>query len=486
MLAAVAFGLIVSRPSGATRTTFYVSPRGDDSSSRSWAHAWSELSGIRWDLVRPGDVVSIDGGGTACRSGLGFVAGPDAPAAGLHCGMAYRTPLRVGASGRAGSPVTVALSQQSGHDGTAVLLGGRTTALPYCDQRDHVQAGVAGRSGIEITGRSHLVIDGRHRSGIVVYGSQTGLDLGSDDTGYVTLSNLEIFDNGIAERWQHGWRSNGSGVRLAGHDITIERSLIHDNGQDEISDRSTGVPGIGHLPLHDIVIRDSWLYNRRQDPLYPGFGFNSGSQAVAEQDCTHVDGLQVWGGGLHQQRFTVESTIFGPMVSQGFYPGDRDKASFDNVTLTDVIFLNPLTHGINGDLVTSDSRTPGHWHLDRVTSYLTSQPLAGTATHGSVDLAGADSSVTRSIFVNGYFASPASFTTAKDNIYWGGEPVPGGTRVNPRFCGPAPAAGPPSFAALSAMVLRPTCELCSGRGARLAGVHDLLTKIDLLDEGASI
>jgi hypothetical protein len=478
---AVAAALPFVHLSGSGHTTYYVSRDGDDRGGRSWQHAWNELDQIRWRLVRPGDVVTIDGGSVACPSDAVPQAGLDPPGARPTCGMVYRTPLVVAASGRLGAPVTVALSTDPGHDGTAVVQGGRTTPLPYCNQETYDQSGTELPAGIAIRGRMHVVIDGRHRSGIVVQGARTGVDLLSDRTSFVTLRNLEISDNGVAQRWATGWRSDGEGIALAGHDITIERSLVHDNGQDEVKDRSTGVPGIGHLPLHDIVIKDSWLYNRRESPLYPGYGFNSGGQAVPAQDCTHVDGVQIWGGGLHQERFTVEGTIFGPFIAQGFYPGDRDRASFDDVTLTDVLFLDPETHGVNGDAVASDRTTPGNWRIDRVTSYLSREPLAGTLSHGSIDLSGSGHSLTRSIFVNGYFAVPTAFAAASGNLFWGGEAVPGGTSADPQFVGPELGTGPASFAALTAVVLRPTCALCSGRGATTAGVADLLSRIDRSD-----
>ncbi|MDX6205698.1 MAG: hypothetical protein QOF39_1755 [Frankiales bacterium] len=477
---AVAVVLPFLHPPGSGHTTYYVSRGGDGSSGRSWQHAWNELGQIRWNLVQPGDLVMIDGGSLACPSNAAE-AGLDSAEALHPCGMTYRTSLVVASSGRLGAPVTIALSTERGRDGTVVLQGGRTTALPFCNQRTYRQSGTELPAGIAIRGRTHVVIDGRHRSGIVVRGARAGVDLLSDRTSFVTLRNLEISDNGTAERWPTGWRSDGEGVSLAGHDITLERSLIHDNGQDEVQDRSTGVPGIGHLPLHDIVIKDSWLYNQRENPLYPGYGFNSGAQALPAQDCTHVDGVQIWGGGLHQERFTVLGTIFGPLIAQGFYPGDRDRASFDDVTLTDVLFLDPSEHGVNGDSIASDGTTPSGWKIDRVTSYLSPRPLAGTRSHGSIDLAGSGHSVTRSIFVNGYFAMPAAFRTATGNLFWGGDPVPGGARADPRFVGPEPGTGPASFVALTTMVLQPRCAPCLGRGATLVGVASLLARIDRLD-----
>lgn len=464
---------------GATRPTFYVSRSGDNRDGRTWATAWNEFDQVRWSELEPGSTLVIDGGRTPCPSNYDFVNhAVDRP--GLQCGMLYRTPLVVQVSGARAAPLTIRLASEPGRDGTVVIFGGRQTMLPYCDQQDYDPIGGANAAGIAIRGRSNILVDGRHRSGIMIYGALTGVDLLSDATSFVTLRNLEIFDNGIAERWSYGWKSDNPGVWLAGHDITIDRDLIHDNGQDEIQDGYTGAAS-GHAPLADIAITQSWLYGRRGHPLWPGYGFNAGSQDVAWQDCTHADGLQIWGGGLHQRRLDIQHDVFGPLLAQGVYPGDQDVASFDDVVIANTLFVNLLAHSVAGDPVAADPSTPGRWIIDQVTSYMTRQPTPGMRDHGGMDLAGAGHVLINSIFQNGYFSDSTRFASARGNLWSGGEPAPGGANIDPQFAGPLPATNAPTYAQLVAADFTPRCARCAGKGASLHRVGDLLEQIDALN-----
>jgi hypothetical protein len=50
--------------------------------------------------------------------------------------------------------------------------------------------------GITIGAHSYITFDGTKRSGIVIYGAQTGVNLNSTSAAFITRQNLEIFDNG--------------------------------------------------------------------------------------------------------------------------------------------------------------------------------------------------------------------------------------------------------------------------------------------------
>jgi hypothetical protein len=465
-------------PSNPTGATWYVSRNGSNADGKSWATGWSELANINWSVVRPGDQVLIDGGSSTCASNYDFAS----TRPGVSCGMQYQTQLTVRASGTAAAPITIRLATDAGHNGTAVVFGGRSTILPYCDQSSYSPSGTARSAGISIPGSSHVVIDGGHRSGLMIYGAQSGVDLASDSTSFVTLRNLEIFDNGTYGTWSYGYKSDGEGISLAGHDITIERDLIHDNGQDEIQDRYTGsVNNNSHAAMSNITVRDSWLYGHREHPKWAGFGFNAGAQSVASQNCTHVDGIQIWGGGLHQKNLTIDNDVFGPFLAQGVYPGDQNLTSFDNVVVSNTLFLNVLDHSIAGDSISSSSSTPGGWKIQNVTSYMTDKPVTGQNSHGKVDLSGSGHTVTKSIFYNGYFSSSSAFSTASGNVWWGGDAVPGGTQQQPGFAGPLPTTNTPSYAAITAMNLTPSCSACSGAGSPIHKAADLLSRIDSLD-----
>ena len=457
--------------------TWYVSRNGDGSSGTSWATAWSELSKINWSVVQPGDQILIDGGSTTCASNYDF-ANHTTARPGLNCGMLYQTAMTVGASGTAAAPITVRLAPDAGHNGTAVFFGGRSSMLPYCDQSSYTATGTANAAGVTIPGRTHVVIDGTHRSGIMIYGAQSGVDLASDSTGFITLRDLEIFDNGTYGTWSYGYRSDGEGISLAGHDITVDGSLIHDNGQDEIQDRYTGtINNNSHAALYNITVKDSWLYVHRDHPQFTGYGFNAGSQGVASQDCTHVDGIQIWGGGLHQKNLVIDHDVFGPLIAQGVYPGDQNAASFDQVTVTNSLFVNVLDHSIIGDSISSDSSTPGQWLIANDTAYQTTSPNTGLSSHGQVDLAGSGHTIRNSIFVDGYFWT-ATAPAASGNVWWGGDPVPGGTQQNPAFASAMPSTNSPVYSQLYGLNFTPSCSACSSAGSPMHSISDLLAAID--------
>jgi hypothetical protein len=486
-----AIGLFaVIKSFAATPTTYYVSKNGSNTGGTSWATAFNELNQINWTLINPGDTILIDGGTTACPSNYDFASHTtDRP--GLNCGMLYSTDLNVQKSGTSTLPVTIKLASEAGHAGTAVIFGGRPNMLPYCTQTSYTAGGTARSNGVTIGAFNNIVIDGTHRSGIMVYGAQHGVNFASNSTSSVTIRNFEIFDNGTFSTGapgNGGYRTDQKGVSLDGSNITIDRTLIHDNGQDEIQDEDIGGTARAHNPLHDITISSSWIYGRRDHPLWTGYGFSSGGESgaggVAGYDCTHVDGVQIFGGGPHQLNFTVKDSIFGPLLGQALYPGDQGVSTFDNVTVTNSLFIDSFLHNLAGDYMASpsDSSTPLNWKIQNVTSYYSSGGVrAGTPSHGN-GVWGGGHGITNSIFQNGYFAYTPAFTgTNSANIYFGGDPVPGATNTNPNFVGPLPATNSPGYAALAAADFTPQCTSCAGKGSSIHKPTDLLSMIDSLN-----
>jgi hypothetical protein len=249
---AVIGSYVIMHSFAATPTTYYVSKNGSNSGGTSWATAWNELNQVNWSIINPGDAIVIDGGSTACTSNYDF-ANHATNRPGLNCGMLYTTQLNIQKSGTALAPLTIKLSTEVGHNGTAVVFGGRTSALPYCTQ-NYTGTGTARTDGIvfntRAAGASYVTIDGSHRSGIMVYGAETGVNLISDNSTFDTLRNMEIFDNGIYSTFSGGgYHTDYPGVFLDGTHITVDRTLIHDNGQDEIQDNWTGATN-SHLPIN--------------------------------------------------------------------------------------------------------------------------------------------------------------------------------------------------------------------------------------------
>src|SRR5262249_52451745 len=146
------------------------------------------------------------------------------------------------------APITIRLASEAGHSGTAVLFGGRGAPLPYCPPTGYSFAPGDGL-GLYVGGPQYVTIDGGNRGGSMIYGAKQGVRFGSDAAAFITLRNMELFDNGIATQpfSNGGWNSDEEGVSLHGHDLTFERLIVHDNGQDEFQDETHGTGTLNNL-----------------------------------------------------------------------------------------------------------------------------------------------------------------------------------------------------------------------------------------------
>ncbi|MEO8285692.1 MAG: S-layer homology domain-containing protein [Chloroflexota bacterium] len=305
---------------------------GSNADGRSWSAAWNELDQIDWSSIQPGDTILLDGGGGSSQ-------------------MVYSTPLIVGASGSSSAPITIKLAPDAGRNGQAVIFGGRSTPLPYCDQPSYnYQNSGVNNIGIELGSARWVVVDGTKWSGILVKGNnQYGIHLDSGSSN-VTVRNTEITENGMAFLHNGAWRPDLPGVALSGANNLFDRTLVHDNGQDAF--QSNG--GISNFTL-----RQSWLYNSRPHPSNPSLAYNY---------CMHSDGIQVYNGGV-QSGVTIQSTILGPGLMQGTILGQAlsggQSAQIDDVTFSDVLILDTTNANIMG-YPTIQSR---NWLIQNVTSF---------------------------------------------------------------------------------------------------------------------
>jgi Concanavalin A-like lectin/glucanases superfamily len=459
--------------------TWYVSRNGNNTTGTSWATAWSELNAINWGTVRPGDKIVLDGGATVCSSPFNasstFPYDFPSPKPGISCGMLYRTTLSIGVSGTSSAPIAIELSSEAGHNGAAVFFGGRSASLPYCNQGSYTdQASLA--DGIDLGNHQYVTIDGVKRSGIAVYGFTQGI-VTSSGSANITFRNLEVFDNGVATLGNKnssfgsppaggptGWWSDGWGVAIAGgSSIIFDRDLIHDNGQDVMQ---------GWATINNWSITNSWLYNSRENPLYPGWQFNSGPGEI----CTHVDGLQLWAGGP-DSGLTIQSSIYGPYLSQALYPTDSITPQFNNVTVNNVLFLNIVNDSIN-----TVSSAPSGWVMSNLTFYRSSPGATGNQCCTLDGNSWSGDTLTNSISSGGYFTVPG--LTGSGNIQFnaGGDVLPGGTTTDPQFTSGL-TTSTPTFVQLLAVDLTPQCASCAGKGASLHRLQDILTRIDSLNAG---
>ncbi|MEO8285689.1 MAG: right-handed parallel beta-helix repeat-containing protein [Chloroflexota bacterium] len=350
-----------SRPTTGSARTFYVSKTGNNTAATSWNTAWNELNQINWPSLRPGDTILIDGGSKQ---------------------MIYTTPLVVAKSGSSTAPITIKLASEVGRDGQAVIYGGRSTPLPYCDQPSYFyQTSGVNKIGVDLGSNSWVVIDGTKWSGFLIHGNnQSGISLGSSSSNNF-IRNVEVTDNGKAYRDGDHWNPDLPGVSLSGSQNIFERDLIHDNGQDAF--QSSG--GISNF-----TVRQSWLYNSRPHPSNPALAYNY---------CRHSDGIQIYNGGV-QSGVTIDSAILGPGLMQGTILGQAlsagQSAQIDNVMFNNVLILDTTNANIMG-YPTVQSR---NWTIQHVTSFHVLYDPDGQE-HSTIFLEGSGHQIKDSIFVGG-------------------------------------------------------------------------------------
>lgn len=336
---------------------FYISRSGNNTDGKSWDTAWNELDQIQWEEVKPGDTIVIAGG-------------------------EYHTPLDVKKSGMPGLPITITTN------GEQVVLDGQRPALPYCGQTNYTP--VPGEDAIDLENHSHIVIDGRDWSGIVIRNHLRGIRM-RETAGDIVVRNVEIHDNGYSRDLGSGVVApDGPGVRLGGSDILFERVIIHDNGQDAFQ------AGWG---VWNFTLRNSWLYNSREHAVERGKAFNY---------CTHTDGIQIYDGGV-QGPVVIEDSIIGPSFTQGVIIGSL--ATVDDVVIRNTLFVG----NDNAGIIISDDGRSSNWTLQN----LTIVQDAADDRCWSVKLNGDGHRVSDSIFWGGPWGIGIfSWSEASGNFNW--------------------------------------------------------------------
>ncbi|MEM7803157.1 MAG: hypothetical protein AAF633_28460, partial [Chloroflexota bacterium] len=288
---------------------FYISLNGNNGDGRSWESAWSDLDEIDWSQVGPGDTLNIDGGETE---------------------MTYESSLQVMRSGIEGNPITFRVSDEPGHDGQVVLFGGRAELLPECGAPTFIFTQPEHAYGIRTNDHDWLVFEGKDWYGITIHGYDRAgirIDRYSND---ILVRNMAITNNGFPIIENDAYTSDGPGIRLGGSNLTFERMVVHDNGQDSFQ------ASWDYYSDKNVVIRQSWLYNGRQHSDYRG----------SWNWCTHTDSFQVY-EGFEVRNITFEETFLGPGLTNSIILGDRDGTHVQNLTLRDVVVSKPDDNGLN-------------------------------------------------------------------------------------------------------------------------------------------
>lgn len=412
-----------------TGNVWYVSRTGNNGNGQSWATAWNELDQINWSEVRSGDTILIDGGQES---------------------MTYRTQLTIGRNGTAETPTIIRLATESGRNGQAIFFGGRSTPLPYCRQNSYnYQTDGVLPQAITVENDHWILIDGTKWSGIVIHGYNAyGIRFYSNSSN-ITVRNVEIYDNGSARQIGGLWYPDLPGVRLAGPNMTFERVIIRDNGQDAFQSSH------GDNRLYNFTLRESWLYNGRVHPHNNNISFNH---------CRHSDGIQIYSGG-HISGVTVEESIIGPGFMQGVILGQTTNslgqwARVDNVLFRDVIFTKATDNNIMGY-----PNVPHHnWRLEHVTSH------CPNTQYQCIFLQGSGHHIHNSIFVHSNLYLPSGLSGASNNCQWQTTGYNIGDQRNPQFQQVSNAPFTLDNYALQAG------SACANRGSRLTSVQALLNR----------
>lgn len=410
---------------------YYVSKNGNNQDGRSWATAWNELDQINWAVIHAGQTIYLDGGSSE---------------------MVYTTPLHIQQRGSQQKPITIALADEPGRDGKAVIFGGRSTPLPYCGQLNYTyQTDNVRSTGLILESSVWVVLNGRKWGGITIHGHNGRGVRFYGDTANITLRYLEIYDNGAASQNDAGeWRPNMPGVGLAGRNITFERMLIHDNGQDAIQSMS------GDNNISNFVIRESWLYNGRQHPTV-NESFNH---------CRHSDGLQIYDGGVISG-VTIEESIVGPGFTQSIILGQTDNGVGSQATVNDVVLRHSLfVKGKGLNIMSYSGIKSNGWVIDHVTSH-----CLNDYTGVCLWLEGSNHTITNSIFVGSRLVLPDGLDNYSGNCQWETSDFELGQTVNPLFTN---VNNTDPFS-LDNYALLPNSP-CLGKGSSITSVSQLLSK----------
>jgi hypothetical protein len=405
---------------------YYVSRSGNNQDGKTWATAWNDLDQIDWNVIKPGDTILLDGGQSQ---------------------MVYGSTLSVKKSGTPEAPIYIQLSGEPDRNGRAVIFGGRSTPLPYCGQTSYAyQTQGVREDGIYLDGVSWIVIDGLKWRGITIYGNnRDGIRLHHNPSD-ISISNVEIYDNGWASKYNNQWEPDGPGVDFTGTNIKFTRMIIHDNGQDAF--QSAG----GN---HNFTLRQSWLYNLRTN--------NTGEKTF--NWCQHSDGIQIYDGGT-QSGFFIEESIFGPGFMQGVILGQSTTSTGQSATINNVTFRNDVfSKAERNNMMGYPTIHSQGWVIDHVTIY--SPKISGT-TVSSIFLEGSGHTVTNTIVHSGNIYLPDGLAYKSGNCPWSTTGYSLGTPTNPLFI--SISTNPLS---LDNYALKPGSP-CVGKGSSITSVDQLL------------
>lgn len=372
-------------PEAGAGARFYVSKLGSNGDGRSWQTAWNELDQVDWSQFEPGDTLLIDGGESE---------------------MVYRQTLTPTQSGTAEKPIRIQLATEQGRNGQAIIFGGRETPLPYCDQRNYSynKNGLT-RYGALFHDVSWIELDGTKWQGIVIHGmASDGIRL-YPNTSNLTFRHMEIYDNGNIVENNGRFHSDGKGLRLEGANHLVERTIIHDNGQDAIQSNGAGVS--------NFTIRQSWFYNSRPHPhIDQSFNY-----------CMHSDALQIFNGG-RVSGVTIEQSVMGPGFTNTILLGDST-VDVNDVLIRDVLILKGAENNISAHSKATTSVR--NWRIENVTVF------GPDTAYNAITYKGVDLTIHNSLFVGSHINIPNTSPNMRNNCQWNTTGIDIGAETNVSF-----------------------------------------------------
>ncbi|MEM7333978.1 MAG: hypothetical protein AAF490_17975 [Chloroflexota bacterium] len=406
-----------------TGRAFYVSKLGNNSDGLSWESAWNELNQVDWSKFQPGDTLLIDGGAES---------------------MTYRTTLQPTASGTAAEPIRIQLAGENGRNGQAIFFGGRSTPLPHCGQTSYsYNPNGLTTNGAKFEGVSWITIDGTKWRGIVIHGMNgDGIRLYSN-TDNLTFRHMEIYDNGTVKQSGGGYYSDAKGIRLEGSNHTVERTIIHDNGQDAIQSNGANVS--------NFTIRESWFYNGRQHPnIDQSYNY-----------CTHSDALQIFDGGV-VSGINIEDSVLGPGFTNTILLGDKN-VDVNNVTINNVLILKSAENSISAHSTATTS--VNNWNISNVTVY------GPNTAYNAITYKGRELAITNSVFVGSHINIPNTSPAFGNNCQWDTTGIDIGVDTNPQFTSASPEAFTDGNYAVNE-------RACATSGSSITSIDDLMALPD--------
>ncbi|HXG46192.1 MAG TPA: LamG domain-containing protein [Methylomirabilota bacterium] len=305
--------LVVSWTGPAGAANWYVNSGASGSANgTSWANAWVRPSDVVWGAsgVKAGDTLFISGGSVS---------------------RVYTNGLTVGASGAAGSPITIRVGQEAGHNGVAVLpaigIGVRQHIVVDGARNPSFAPPVSVWDIDRITNNIGIKVANPTSSGVFISGAggenntvrwvevgPVGTTNNIGDIHGIQLLNLPVMNNLLIEYcWIHDIQNDGVNLNMVTQNpddwdaLRVRWCIIERTGDDGVQSVRNG------FTLSHCFLRDHYqgLYNGHPDQLQLS-GISSGYLKVVNNIFRNKANSLIIG-----EQYVTEGGVLGPMLIAG-------------------------------------------------------------------------------------------------------------------------------------------------------------------------